>query len=326
MNELIFPITEVDSIIIDYLDPLRDYKNLSMISHYYHDLVNQNKIYSELVDFNKNFDKISGFWAINSQSKIFLKACKGEYVHLAKYFYDKHRMDVNTCIPTAFEFCCENGNLELVRWLFGIVYDTNQNLLTSMYLQYVCYRCCCAKYDPIKETERLEVFKFLIDVTIQLNRRIYFNAYWCNGGIFMSSCKNNHLLIIKYIVLIENDYEFPIGIHVKKEGAFRISCRHGCLEVVKWLVEYGISTNTPINIHAKHDYAFRKSCTYGHYEVAIFLYQISNGGIDISANNNEAFVKSCENGHYQIAQWLCTLSDKYHIYKSRINYSIDRSP
>lgn len=112
MEQFLFPLPEIEEIILSYLDKLVDYKKLMLVNKYYHSMVSHDSVYVELLRFCKKIHK-SGIFVpgrarearpvpsnlsdktSNVLDAIFTKMCDENYLQLSKYYYGKYQNKIN---------------------------------------------------------------------------------------------------------------------------------------------------------------------------------------------------------------------------------------
>src|SRR3989337_1230103 len=115
MNIYIFPIIEIECIIIDYLDIL-SIVNLMYTNKYYVSQIKYNKLY---VCFKSFYDNVSSTRPNNNKQYKFIMACKYNYLNVAKYFINTYpdHINIHKYNKYAFQLSCEKGNLKIAQWL-----------------------------------------------------------------------------------------------------------------------------------------------------------------------------------------------------------------
>ena len=104
----IFCIPEIEAIIFDYLDPVKDLKNVAATNHYYHNIMSNNREYVEIRDFC--------FAKVHTTDTIFMTACGIGNIYTAKYIHRCKNIDHDE-LSEAFRLSCQNGHLEVAQWL-----------------------------------------------------------------------------------------------------------------------------------------------------------------------------------------------------------------
>lgn len=225
-NIYIFPISEIEYIILQYLDPLMDYKILSQVNHYYFQIIESHPIYIELKDFASKEKYLEIFSEIEFHDRInevFTKACMYGYPLIVKYLFSKYskEIDVNIhiCDEYTFRKTCSNGHLEIAKILYTKYPNINIHSRDEWAFRYSCMY------------GHLEVIKYLLSVDGKTNIHA-FSEYG-----FRWSCLRGYLDIAKFLYhycQTQKDQK-PIDIRILQDDAFRWSCRFRKKKIVAWL-------------------------------------------------------------------------------------------
>lgn len=308
----LFPIAEIENIILSYVDNFDDYHRLILVNKYFYDIVANDRMYVEFRNFHlaqKKFyiyANITMTFNYRYRQDNFLKACRNGYLQVAKYLFKKYRNNINihTDNEYAFRSACENGHIELVKWLLSL-----QNIHGKINIHIddeYAFRLAC-------ENGHIELVKFLYSVDNTIN------VCACEEYAFRYSCIKGHLEVAKWIYSLANPgygyyryfwqqppldtkrFKNKVEIHACDDYAFYWSCRLGYLEVAKWIY----SLDHGINIYENSHKALRWSCQYGQIEVVKWIYSLYQK-TDIRIKNI-GFYESCTNGHLEIAKWFYSL-------------------
>lgn len=302
-HQTIFPITEIDKIIFGLLDELKDYPNLSLVNHYYHDSCN-----GFLSDFKK---------FLFETYRDFHDACIRNHLEVAKYLYKNkilvyahhkeiqkepyvewlfqisasykwlstymikipdmkditqtiyYDINIHSNDESIFRHACRNGHFDVVKWLYGLDSITKINISKCDYDVFVeaCRR------------DHLQIVKYLLEVEkVNIEPRIgyllgkHHHIPSSDFPLITSICCHKNSDMLKFFLTEYNN----INIHVDDEHAFRTSCKNGYLEIAKLLYQYGLDTGNPINIRVLNDDAFKQSCKKGHLGTAKWLETLCN--------------------------------------------------
>lgn len=247
-NNYIFPIPEIEDIIISYLSPIEDFKKIIQINTYYHQLISTNLIYCEFKEFwqnNLNMNFVNNYSTLFVREGAFITACMNNYLHVAKYLYSKYSQEINIHAfdDLLFRYCCSNGHLDVVKFLMSLDGKIDIHARNDAAFFWSC------------SEGHLEIIKWL-----------YYNE-------FPIPLENSGEV---KITSQENPNKIKINIHANNEFAFRISCEYGHLQVAQWLYDLAINENhvTKINIHAEDEWAFKTASKNGHTHVVQWLASI----------------------------------------------------
>lgn len=203
---------ELEQMIIDYLDPLVDYKPLILTNKYYHDLITKTQTYSNLKPFcikqNLLVEEIS-----NKKIKSFILACRYGYLSSVERLLKKYRINIRSHNNYAFRIACEYGHLHVVKYLYAL----DNNICVSDMGEYA-YEAAC-------HNGHLDVVKYLIS----LNKGIKID--WNYGYAFKAACRNGHLDVAKYLISISKKPNI-----FRKYIPFILTYREVNSEVVEYLV------------------------------------------------------------------------------------------
>lgn len=93
---------------------------------------------------------------------------------------------------------------------------------------------------------------WLFQLSTQTNNGGLINIRAADEYAFISSCKNGHLNIAKWLFQLGS-----INIHSLGDYALMLSCENDHLEIVKWLIQISKQPEIGlINIHRNKDYIF----------------------------------------------------------------------
>ena len=213
-------LTELDELLLYFLDPFYDYLKIIQLNKYHKNLVERNHIYQEfkkchqtLIEWNLDKEypqtllanlikRITNSFEHPIESKWFILANERQYENVKKYFYKLLKIDDHYSMHVihAFNIACCYGNVNTAKWLLNI-WKTNENK------------------------------KLIYDMTIyswdnqSLKPLIIWNAYYL---------KNLHRGNTKII-----DYILPIFLH---------TCEIGDKECAKMLFDLSKNENREINI------------------------------------------------------------------------------
>lgn len=218
-NPYIFPIPEIECMIIDNLDFPKDVRILMLVNKYYYELIRQNLLFMEFKRFHTNKHKY--FLREKSYKEKpfdenyhnFYLACKYHYPLIAKYLLRKYLINVRENDDYAFRLSCIGGDLNFVKFLFE--FDKNINIHNRNEL---AFRVSC-KYGNLEIAQWLYFLDNKIDVHTD------------NEYAFRISCKNGYIDVAKWLYSLDN----KINIRMNNDEIFKIACRSGHIKIAKWL-------------------------------------------------------------------------------------------
>ena len=312
-------INDLDPLLIGLCDLISDYYNLMYTNKHYHKLITSNKLF---IEWNKIHTEKYYFLLTNIGlwNNLFSISCSLGLLLFSKYLVYKYDIDIHFYREGPFHLCCQNGHLDVAKWLVELSSKKDSQLLDihgynnsiyddgehGQYEQWTVLEACC-------DQGHIDVAKWLID----LSRKPEFtliNIHANNDRAFIRSCRQGHLNIAKWLIDLSRQADFTlIDIHSGGEEAFIESCSEGHLDVAKWLINLSREPGfTLIDIHTWNEDAFTFSCLGGYLDVAKWLIDLSREPgftlIDIHVWNDDAFIQSCQEEHFEVAKWLIDLS------------------
>lgn len=204
--EYLFPVLEIEEIIIGYLDILRDGMNLLLVNKYMHDVIQNNPVFMEIEEFYRKKSSIAVYIDVGHSTvlKNFLKACFKGYIHTAKYLYQKYfdEIDIHYMNEIAFQYSCAGGNLELSKWLYNSDPEKKINIHidNDLAFQWSC------------ENGHLKVAKWLYQLgsnKLDSNEETNVIDIRADGDYaFKQCCAHNHRDVAEWLVSICDEYSF----------------------------------------------------------------------------------------------------------------------
>lgn len=248
-NSIIFPIPEIDQMIIDYLDIPTDGVNLMLVNKYYKSIIKNNQLYREL---KKHFFKRKTVYRSFKRAILpfnFFAACISGYPKMAKYIYYGflRNFDIKSSEPKiaidllrAFEFACNGNHLDIAKWIYSLnLIDLEKNLHT---LDTIFSKKC--------ENGNLKIVKWIYSLGKFTEHIKKGNKYR-----FKTCCQNGQLEMAKYLLSMDDG----IDIYDDNGIAFIWACKYGGLEMAKFL--YRLDKNKKFNIHHKNDELIGYACS-----------------------------------------------------------------
>lgn len=320
--EQIFPIPEIEAMIIEYLY-LIDYSKLKQLNHYYYSLISSDPLYVEYQKFSKNYyDTFTTTFKAKTNATFYLiDACQNKYWFLAKYFLSKYDVDIHYDDNTIFRWCCNNGNLEMVSDLYTKSISNGKTINIHVdsdgAFRYSCYH------------GHLNITKYLLT----LNGKI--NIFACGYYALTNSCINGHLEMAEYLyrLYLENniDHDKLIGIFcrildeiiernhyietikwiyslniVDNYIILKNICRYDNLDIIKWFISSEPNVINAVNNGTE----WRNLLSMSSHIQEIIEYTYS---IDASSviNNIRLFDAICVYGHLNVLQWYISLNPDF---------------
>jgi len=196
---------------------------------------------------------------------LFICCCKYGYLRLVKYIYKNYEIDIHAKMNKAFYYSCENGHLNVIKWL---VRKDRSIIKCGDINDALCISCCngylkVAKflYKIVGDISILEVIKSLktnyfrcsVNILKWLYRVFNMDVYKELKSFFTYSCVHGKIDIMncffksvgKDILYVFDDYKL---LDIFSEGSH---------EVVEWLMY-----KRKINIYHLEDYMIKRINEY----------------------------------------------------------------
>lgn len=195
-------------------------------------------------------------------------------------------------IPELLDIACENGYIEIIKFLF----DKNVSVDTTQLYSSLLNRTC--------DTGRVKVMEVLLEHGASVNipdRYGHMPLY--------TACSNGYIKIVKLLLLYDpiiditkpDQYDKSVLHADQYTTPLYIASEKGYFEIVKLLLEHKAKVNFP---NLQHDTALHLACEGGHIEVVKLL--LSYGAL-VNARNHDLCTplhNACFHGHFDIAQLL----------------------
>ena len=148
-NKMSIVIEDLDNTIISFLE-LPDMVNLMLVNVNYYDKI---KKFSLIEEWNKIKYKYQDKAVIN----IFNLSCKKGYLSYAKSLLSRYNIDIHSSNEFAFSVACENGQLEIAKWLIelGEKHGYGKINIHDFVVNVFCYTC---------RFGQLQIAKWLIEL------------------------------------------------------------------------------------------------------------------------------------------------------------------
>lgn len=278
----ISPITEIDAIIIDHLDPVSDIVRLGMTSRYYHEVLSCHPIFIEIRELNSmpvdfQWDHVP--YVPKDHKKIyemFWHGCKCDCLLYAKYISDKYNLNIELGNCFVLTMTCGYGSLRIIDWLLQL--DLKYYRYTSI------FTISCAN-------NRLEI--------AQLIYNKYHDLITLSPAL-VKVCENRHINVFKWLVTLDNVFEF-----INMPNLFVTCCVN--FEMAKIIYDHYDITNI---MDSEEHIIMRKCCVNGNLDMLIWLCNL-NDNFDIHFNDDLLFHESCRYGHIDTAKWLYSIDPAF---------------
>ena len=186
-NSYIFPVIEIEYSILNYLDQLIDFPKLYLINKYYSDFVINDKLYTALKQFYL-MEKIKNK-KLTKEENNFVSACTNNNLLVAKYLYQKNKINIHAHNELAFRRTCIYGHLEVTKWLYLLGNETGSPIDIHAGNEYAFRYACYYGH--------LEIAKWLHLLGNEIGSPI--NIHACNEFAFRCACSSGHLEIVDWL-------------------------------------------------------------------------------------------------------------------------------
>lgn len=227
-------------------------------------------------------------------------------------FTKEETIYIENNIQKVFEYACNNGYYDIVRYLHEEVAGLAEHIPRIVINEdnHVLFEKACRA-----DRRKLAEYLYLISTESE-NTVIDIRANDCE--LFRDLCydyghKNIVDMLYKLSIEDEQDGENArIDIHISDDEPFLNACSEGHIDIAEWLYNTSkIDDNIEIDIHMNDDEPFKSACEGDHINVAKWLYDLSKSEgnkIDIHMDDNHIFKQACRNGRIKVAKWLYEIS------------------
>lgn len=203
-------VADIDAIIIELLNPFRDFNNFARVNHYYHSLVTNHDLYFFL---KKTLEYRHPVYVSIWYKKMFITCCSYNNP-LYRHIYQHYNINIHEHNEAAFRYSCKNGHIEVAKYL----------VVTS---EHECQFDINTHYNIYSDLSNSQKNRKKIDIHAN------------NEAAFTFACQNGHLEVAKWLVDLSIKYKSLINIHIENEDAFITACENRRLDIIKWLIELG---------------------------------------------------------------------------------------
>ena len=229
MTSIVLP--ELNYLLIKHLDLYLDYKNLRQTNKYYHEFIENIKLYKELRE-------LGHIKYLNiSRKAYFLKACYYGYLEAVKYLYKNNKkINIHSENEKAFRISCENGQYNVAEWLYSISIknniENNKRIDIHAMDDYAFIQSCSNGHKNIAE--------WLYNISgTENNRKIDINKRF--NKAFRYSCCHGHKDIAQWLYNLHDK-----NIYTNVDSTFRSSYYNGHKDIVQWLYNLSKTDNNII--------------------------------------------------------------------------------
>ena len=222
-NQHIFPIQDIDNIIIDYLH-LNELFLLSSINKYYYDKISQKKFICEI--------KKICFLNWNDKNRTFDLCFIHGLIHLAQYIFDNHKQQIDMLLNKYFITACFYGHLNMAQWLVSI--SKTHNLPLDIHKENELLQACKKNY--------FDIVKWLIEISLEFNSCYQSQTFQI---AFRFCCQFDNIEIAEYLFYKSIKLGFKIDIHDLDDLNIRYCLHFNQLETAKWLLNFSKEIGSP---------------------------------------------------------------------------------
>jgi hypothetical protein len=151
--------------------------------------------------------------------------------------YNKNELNIhnyNNLDRVCFTIAIEYGQLEVVYWLYEVIYIDDYNFINNIFIS-ACSDPKNFKYKYLKAYNKLEIIKWLYSLDNK------YDIHTNNDNIFITACGGGYLEIAKWIYSLDDKHEY-INL------AFNNACNTDNLEIAKWLYSLDNKLNIDDNV------------------------------------------------------------------------------
>ena len=278
-------VPELECLILEHLDPVRDYGNLVKVNRYYYALIGNGKIYKEFREFYATKDELKlkltkkdlNYKKIYKLNDNLCKAFGSGYLNVATYFLKKYRSKGNHSI-----------------------YNCGEDFL---------FRLSCA-------SGNLDLCKHLYNLGLKFNKRI--NIHARDENPFISACGSGNYDLVLWLANIYATTKTEERILRKSYEAFMETCKVGNMEIIQWLYDYNLRKNPRPFWHQtkKLMSSFKLACTNGHLDLVKWFWHLFKNKLDI--RDSSLFHCAVRSGNLEFVKWFYKTDPEFSL--ERLSY------
>lgn len=176
------------------------------------------------------------------------------YVDFVEYFIVKCPDHINVKDKegrSSFYVACENGHIDMVRYLMKFHHDINsENAEKTTALSAACLNC------------HIEVAKLLLDNDANINK-----TNNSNQSTLYFACLNGNVKLVQRLLYDEYNVDITIRDTVGS-SALDVACKAGHTDIVKTLIAFGMDVNQKQN---NYNTPLFLACKYGVYDTVKYI-------------------------------------------------------
>ena len=210
-------------------------------------------------------------------------ACEDGNLEVVKWLYmnGASLTDMSDDLATPMWAACTNGHLDIAKWIYSVemVDLASVNVDGFTYMMGACY------------SGHLETAKWLYSVGVSVHPVNYFAE-----NALTLACEGGHLSVVEWL------YQMGLGVHAPNaigQTPLMLACSVGNLKLVRWLFEHGAH----LDIHhedSRGNTPLGRACIVGALDVAQWLYA---QGAELGHGTDTSFYVA-EYKHWEVLFWL----------------------
>lgn len=337
----IFPIPEIEDMILAYIDPIDDLPKLSRVNHYYNSVAKRNTLYTTTLNYHIRYGRISIhdiFTLICSQNNISgAKYLKARYLnYLRSYSYD----DI-------YIICCRNGHLDTAVFLLNSGFNISRIKIKFIFGTYDCnsiFTDCCKHIYMFIWMYNMYIMDDYVNLLFKqactdgnitaasfLYNLIEFYGIgnYTTNDLFQQICKKNHLGIAIWLYNLDDSKGIIVDIHHGHDQALCTSGWSNSYDIVDWLccldyryyekellknipdvsyqLQYYHQICSPDKFPINYELVFMNSCEFCKLEIAILIYNYMDRSTVVYKDNRQLIHRICARDDANMLLWLLNI-------------------